>query len=152
MAEIPTKRVVKGLIADDAGDLLIVRRTLDRVWNPGGWDLIGGTVAAGEGLAEAISREGGEEADHDGNGLKIAWRGLVCVFKDFDEVPRQQIVDTSVFEGGVEGTQPKPSLNPVEHTESLWLPLPDLLEVDDLPEQFKHAALEHQAKLATLLD
>lgn len=154
MREKADKLVAKGLVADEAGDLLIVRRTLDRVWNPGGWDFIGGTFdpAIDRSLSDTIDREGGEEANHDGEGFQIAWKGLVYWFRDIDEVPRHQIVDTGVFEGEVEGVQPEPSLTKDEHSEFLWLPVHELLLVDDLPEQYKDAALAQQERLASLLD
>lgn len=54
-----------GLIENRSGKFLITRRTLDKKWAAGAWEIPGGGVSAGETSAEAIQREVFEETHLD---------------------------------------------------------------------------------------
>jgi len=63
---------VKGVVRDDAGRALLLRRTLDTLVDPGRWDLPGGKLDPGELFDEAFLREVREET-----GLEVRITGVI---------------------------------------------------------------------------
>ena len=61
---------VLALLENERGGYLITRRTLDKKWAPGQWEIPGGGVSAGETSREAVSREALEETGIDVSGLE----------------------------------------------------------------------------------
>jgi mutator protein MutT len=62
---------VKAFVRDDAGHILLLRRSTESIVFPGQWDLPGGKCDPGESFWEALVREVDEET-----GLAIQFAGL----------------------------------------------------------------------------
>jgi 8-oxo-dGTP pyrophosphatase MutT (NUDIX family) len=114
---VPSVNVV---VVNDAGDVLMIRRT-----DNGNWAVPGGGIDLGESLVEAAVRETREEA-----GIECRVTGLVGIYTD----PRHVILYTSNGEARQEfsivltavpvGGQPTPS---DESSEVRWVPRADVL-------------------------
>lgn len=61
----PFKLVVRGLIKDAEGKILILKRSIHSRTNPGLWELPGGKVESGEDFDKALIREIKEETGLD---------------------------------------------------------------------------------------
>jgi ADP-ribose pyrophosphatase YjhB (NUDIX family) len=101
---VPSVNVV---VVNDAGDVLMIRRS-----DNGNWAVPGGAIDLGESMGQAAVRETQEET-----GIECRVTGLVGIYTD----PRQEfsIVLTAVPVGG----QPTPS---DESSEVRWVPRDDL--------------------------
>lgn len=108
------KQIVKVLILDRKGRVLLVRRSPLEAWDPGLWGLPGGEVQLGEQLQEAAQREVAEEV-----GLKIqvaAKPQYVYYYPDNQVESATAEVFFLIADNKWEG---KLLLN-VEHTEAKW--------------------------------
>lgn len=133
---IPQKNVVKGLVAEDTGKLLVLRRTLDQRWNPGGWDFVGDKAEGDETTKQTLERESDEELNHNNRGFQVTWNDeSVARLSEIDHEPYQEVV-TTMHEGIVYQVEPEPSLDPEAHSEALWLPPSKLRVLRGLPEIF----------------
>lgn len=113
---VPSVNVV---VANDAGDVLMIRRS-----DNGNWALPGGAIDLGESMVQAAVRETREET-----GIECDITGLVGIYTD----PGHLILYTSngevrqefsiLLTGAVTGGQPTPSS---ESTEVRWVPREDL--------------------------
>jgi len=113
---VPSVNVV---VANDAGDVLMIRRT-----DNGNWAVPGGAIDLGESVTQAAVRETQEES-----GIECRVTGLVGIYTD----PRHIILYTSNGEARQEfsivltavpvGGQPTPS---DESSEVRWVPRDDL--------------------------
>lgn len=59
-----------GLLENNSGKFLITRRTLDKKWAAGAWEIPGGGASAGETSLDAVRREVYEETGIDLEGLE----------------------------------------------------------------------------------
>ena len=113
---VPSVNVV---VVNDAGDILMIRRS-----DNGNWAVPGGAIDLGESMAQAAVRETREET-----GIECRVTGLVGIYTD----PRHVILYTSNGEARQEfsivltavpvGGQPTPS---DESSEVRWVPRDDL--------------------------
>lgn len=106
------KRIVKALIVDRKGRVLLARRSPLEDWDPGLWSLPGGEVQPGEQLHEAVQREVAEEV-----GLQVDVSSEPrCVFnlpnREPLTAPRVFLFETHNWQGSL-------CLN-AEHTEAKW--------------------------------
>ena len=65
MKNNPFKLVVRALIKNEKGDILILKRSIHSRSNPGLWELPGGKVESGEDFDQALVREIKEETSLD---------------------------------------------------------------------------------------
>lgn len=65
MKNNPFKLVVRALIKNDKGEILILKRSIRSRSNPGLWELPGGKVEPGEDFEQALIREIKEETSLD---------------------------------------------------------------------------------------
>jgi 8-oxo-dGTP pyrophosphatase MutT (NUDIX family) len=117
---VPSANVV---VANDAGEILMIRRT-----DNGNWALPGGAVDLGESVAQAAVRETLEEC-----GIECAITGIVGIYSD----PRHVILYTSNGEVRQEfsivltakplGGQPTPSS---ESSEVRWVTASEILNYE----------------------
>ena len=113
---VPSVNVV---VTNDAGEILLIRRT-----DNGNWALPGGGIDLGESVAQAAVRETSEES-----GIECVITGIVGIYSD----PKHVIFYTSNGEARQEfsivltarplGGQPTPSS---ESSEVRWVPKPEL--------------------------
>lgn len=100
---------VRGIIRNDSGEILIVKRHPKSRTDPGMWELPGGKVEAGEDFADALVREIMEETNLD------------CTVGDFAEAiqndyPHKRTVQIMMYLENVEGSVKISE----EHTEYMW--------------------------------
>ena len=100
---------VRGIIRNDSGEILIVKRHPKSRTDPGMWELPGGKVEAGEDFADALVREIMEETNLD------------CTVGDFAEAiqndyPHKRTVQIMMYLENVEGSVKISD----EHTEYMW--------------------------------
>jgi ADP-ribose pyrophosphatase YjhB (NUDIX family) len=110
---------VNAIVTNDAGDVLLIRRS-----DNGNWALPGGAIDLGESLPQAAIRETAEET-----GIRCEITGLSGIYTD----PGHLILYTSngevrqefsvVFVARATGGQPTPSS---ESSEVRWVPLTDV--------------------------
>ncbi len=62
-----TRTIAKVLVLNDEGQLLVLRRSLNDLHRPGGYDFPGGDIEADESIEDGVVREAHEEA-----GLQLA--------------------------------------------------------------------------------
>ena len=101
---------VRGIIRNDSGEILIVKRHPKSRTDPGMWELPGGKVEAGEDFADALVREIMEETNLD------------CTVGDFAEAiqndyPHKRTVQIMMYLENVEGSVKISE----EHTEYMWV-------------------------------
>lgn len=107
------KRIVKALIFDRRGRVLLARRSPVDAWDPGLWSLPGGEVQPGEQLHEAVQREVAEEV-----GLKVEVpTEPQCVYRYPDNQAEPATAEVFLFV--TDKWKGKVSLN-VEHTTAEW--------------------------------
>ena len=115
---VPSVNVV---VVNDAGEILLIRRT-----DNGNWAVPGGAIDLGESVAQAAVRETLEES-----GIECALTGIVGIYSD----PKHVILYTSNGEARQEFSivltarplagQPTPSS---ESSEVRWVPTSEILE------------------------
>lgn len=118
---------VYATIRNDKGEFLLLKRSEDSNTNPGKWDLPGGKLEREEILEEAVVREVREET-----GISIA-PGEIAGYATF-ELPEKRVI-AIVYDGGYIASDIKLSH---EHTEHLWIPLEEILEMNTLPPYFRN--------------
>ncbi|MDO4488265.1 MAG: NUDIX hydrolase [Eubacteriales bacterium] len=75
---------VLALIEDEDGRFLITRRTLDKKWAAGAWEIPGGGQQAGESSFEAVCREVLEETGLDISGVGFEERFPAYMYRNTD--------------------------------------------------------------------
>jgi 8-oxo-dGTP diphosphatase len=115
MTEIPFKLVVRGIIKNKEGKLLILKRSIHSRSNPGCWELPGGKVEPGEDFDDAMIREILEETQ-----LKANLKRAVGIAQQ--DLPYSRSVHI-IMDLDVESYDVKIS---DEHEEHLWVDLDDL--------------------------
>lgn len=114
-AEADGRRCVVGaLILDDRGRAFVHRRSPERRFPPGCWDLVGGHVEPGESLLKALAREVVEETGWQLRGTPqlihvVDWEAPDGRRREFD------------FLVDVEGDLTRPRLEVSKHVEYRWL-------------------------------
>ncbi|WP_164120986.1 NUDIX hydrolase [Sharpea azabuensis] len=68
-------------LIENKGKYLITRRTLDKKWAAGQWEIPGGGVSAGETSMQALQREVSEETGLD---ISLAQSDLIYSYKNID--------------------------------------------------------------------
>lgn len=117
---------VYALIRNEKGEFLLLRRSENSHTNPGKWDLPGGKVNSDESLKEGVIREVWEET-----GISIV-PGDIAGEVNF-ELPEKKVI-AIVFDGGYVVADVKLSY---EHIEYAWIPLEEILEMEELPVYFR---------------
>jgi mutator protein MutT len=110
---------VKAAIRDQAGRVLLIRRSPESAHWPGKWDLVGGKVDPGEDPADTLLREAREET-----GLEIAAGDLIGA-NEF-VVGDTRVVQLTFWADHLSGEM---VVND-EHSESRWVDLTQLAEMD----------------------
>lgn len=124
MSQKPFALSVKVVIRNQAGDCLLLKRSLLSKGNPGKWDFPGGKADLGEKFDEALLREVGEET-----GLTIAIT-RVAGAAEF-ELPARKVAYI-IMEAQLTSGQVRLSS---EHDDFIWV-APHTLPTMDLAEQF----------------
>jgi len=130
--------VVKTIVIDPQGRVLLLRRAKDDTSRPGEWDFPGGGLEQGESLVETAVREAAEEA-----GLTLRSEDVTLVYAATRPSSKGEVsVNRFVF-----ATVLKNSYTPTlsyEHEEYTWVP------IDEVPTVFSHpvyaAALQYVMK------
>jgi 8-oxo-dGTP diphosphatase len=121
MAEVPFFVGVHGVIAN-RGRIILLKRAERMPYKPGTWDLPGGHLALGEDFEECLLREVKEET-----GLDVAITRLLGVHK----VPADPYLQ--VFYACQMVVYQKITLQPGEHTESRWVTLEEMVDLELIP-------------------
>jgi 8-oxo-dGTP pyrophosphatase MutT (NUDIX family) len=113
---------VHGVIVDDGGHILVLRRAPAMLYRPGHWDLPGGHLAINEEIHECLLREVAEET-----GLAVELGPLLGLNKASDGPYVQMIF----------GCRPKESrrelrLRPHEHDAAQWITVAELRQLPRL--------------------
>lgn len=124
MTQKPFALSVKVVIRNEAGDCLLLKRSLSSKGNPGKWDLPGGKADLGEKFDEALLREVSEETGLTINITRVAGSA------EF-ELPARKVAYI-IMEGRLESGQVRLSS---EHDDFTWI-APHKLSTMDLAEQF----------------
>jgi 8-oxo-dGTP diphosphatase len=136
--------VVSGLILDSSGRAFVHRRSWERAFLPGAWDLAGGHVDSGETLLEALEREVWEET---------GWRlvespDLIYVadwlYDDTDPASLRREFDFLIE---VEGDLAQPRLERPQHIEFRWIGVDDVSVLDENGGR-DHGIVRHLVELA----
>jgi len=106
--------VVGGLVADDNGRVFAQRRSEQRKFFPGCWDIVGGHAEPGEGVLEALAREIQEETGWILTKVEqvvqvIDWRAHGEAKREIDLIVK------------VAGDLSRPRLEAGRHTEGCWI-------------------------------
>ena len=99
-----------GALLVRGGEILLGRRSADRAWLPGAWDVFGGHIGAGETAADALRRELLEELDV----RAVAMREL-GLLEATDGGWRLRLFAVEAWEGEPANQQPD------EHAELRWM-------------------------------
>ena len=120
--------VVSGLILDPSGRAFVHRRSWERAFLPGGWDVAGGHVDAGETLLEALEREVWEET-----GWRVVGSPQLVYVADwtYDDADPTSLRREFDFLVEVEGDLGRPRLERPQHIEFRWIGLEDLAVLDE---------------------
>jgi 8-oxo-dGTP diphosphatase len=120
--------VVSGLILDPSGRAFVHRRSWERAFLPGGWDVAGGHVDAGETLLEALEREVWEETGWQVIGSPQLVYVADWTYDDADPTSLRREFDFLVE---VEGDLGRPRLERPQQIEFRWIGLEDLGVLDE---------------------
>ena len=115
MKNNPFKLVVRALIKDEKGELLILKRSVHSRSNPGLWELPGGKLEPGEDFEHALIREIKEET-----GLNISLKKAIGVAQQ-DHAHRHSvhiIMEVEVDSGKFKISE--------EHEDFKWIPIEKL--------------------------
>jgi 8-oxo-dGTP diphosphatase len=120
--------VVSGLILDPSGRAFVHRRSWERAFLPGGWDVAGGHVDTGETLLEALEREVWEET-----GWRVVGSPQLVYVADwtYDDADPTSLRREFDFLINVEGDLARPRLERPQHIEFRWIGLEDLAVLDE---------------------
>ena len=136
MSAKPFSLAVKAVIPDEAGRVLLLRRSAANKHFVGKWEWPGGKVDPGEDFADAVVREVKEET-----GLDVAITALAGA-TEF-EMPRAHVV-LLCLEARLTGGQLELS---AEHDAAEWVTFADFRSLN-LPEQVRDFMLEYAARRA----
>lgn len=120
--------VVGAIVPNGDGKVFVHRRGPDRVYLPGGWDVLGGHVEEGESLLDALAREIEEES-----GWRLTGAPHLIYTVDWETIDdgtpnRRREFDFLV---DVEGDLEHPRLEWPQHTEYRWIGHGDLDLLDE---------------------
>ena len=119
----PTLLVGRCFVKRDDGKLLIVRRALDDNHNAGKWEVPGGKVERGQGLADAQKREIWEET-----GLRVrVIRDFVCAYSYPIEGGRRYQAKFGIAQVVEDGKEVRLSH---EHADHKWVSFEQMLDYD----------------------
>lgn len=107
------KMIVHGLIRDEIGRCLILKRSKNNDVLPNKWDIPGGSVEEGEGLIEALKREVYEETS-----LEARIIDVFHMVENVDNKKKTHFVKL-VFMAMVKKSDV--ALNPSEHEDYKWI-------------------------------
>lgn len=113
--------VAKALVLDEAGNMLLLRRSKTHPDMALKADLPGGNIEADETPADAVRREIDEET-----GLVVPPE-RVALFYANTRFYNGKSVTRSVFAARVSGTKPAVLIRPQEHDSFEWLPMADAI-------------------------
>jgi 8-oxo-dGTP pyrophosphatase MutT (NUDIX family) len=118
--KIPT--IAKVIVCNDAGEILLLRRSQSDNRRPGQWDLPGGNVERGEDIRAAVIREAAEEA-----GITLADPIVVYGFSEPLDPPNPDILPTWIFFAEKVSGRPDVTLS-FEHDDYTWMPLAQVVD------------------------
>jgi 8-oxo-dGTP diphosphatase len=136
--------VVKALLLDDAGNMLVLRRSGTHPTLAHFPDLPGGIVDPGEDLGEALVREIREEA-----GLEVSVHTLHPLYAGTEAYGGKNRLRI-LYVGRLSGEKPQIAIS-WEHEAAEWLPLSDMAEIEREHHSFYKEAL-HAIRTNNLLD
>lgn len=126
-----TRTIAKVLVLNDEGQLLVLRRSLNDLHRPGGYDFPGGDIEADESIEDGVVREAHEEA-----GLQLAKRDLKLVYATckaaFDTEVKQQ-TNHVWLAFAVRLPDDRPIILSHQHYQYSWLSFVDFLALTDHP-------------------
>jgi 8-oxo-dGTP diphosphatase len=111
--------IAKLLLVNEAGEILLLRRSKTDTRRPGQWDLPGGNVDQGEDIRAAVIREAAEEAG-------ITLTNPVVVY-GFSEQIAPDALPTWIFFAQKVAGQPAVTLS-FEHDDYTWMPVSEAVE------------------------
>jgi len=126
--------VVKALLLDDAGNMLVLRRSGTHPTLAHFPDLPGGIVDPGEDLGEALVREIREEA-----GLDVPVHTLHPLYAGTESHGGENRVRI-LYAGHLKGEKPEITVS-WEHEAAEWLPLSDMAAIEEAHHSFYKEAL-----------
>lgn len=96
------KTVAKAAILNEAGKVLLLRRSQTDTWRPGDWDFPGGGVEPGEDITAGVIRELVEET-----GLRLEAADLTLVYTKTEPwEPDDKSINRFLFVGRLTGDRP----------------------------------------------
>lgn len=125
MPDKPYSLSVKVLILNEAGECLLIKRSMNSKGNPGKWDFPGGKVDARENIEQGLLREVREET-----GLNISLQRILGAAES--ESPSKRVAYL-IFEGRLKSGQVRLSS---EHDDFIWVDQQSLGRID-IAEQFR---------------
>jgi 8-oxo-dGTP diphosphatase len=136
--------VVAGLILDRSGRAFVHRRSWQRAFLPGGWDVAGGHVDPGETLLEALEREVWEET-----GWRVVGSPQLVYVADwtYDDADPTSLRREFDFLVEVEGDLARPRLERPQHIEFRWIAVDDVSVLDENGGR-DHGIVRHLVELA----
>ena len=129
------KTVAKAIILNDAGEVLLLKRSQTDTRRAGQWDFPGGGAEPGEDITTTVIREVAEEA---GLRIKAADLSLVYVATEAWE-PSDESVNRALFAARLSGNQPV-QLS-FEHDQFKWVSVDTALA--EFPHPFYSAGLRY---------
>lgn len=109
------KLVAKAVILNEAGEVLLLRRSQTDLLRPGDWDFPGGGIEPGEELTAGVIREVAEEAS-----LRVEFTDLVLVYMATEPWgPSDESVNRALFAARL--TSKQPVQLSFEHDEFRWV-------------------------------
>ena len=136
--------VVGALIRDGQGRVFVHRRSPDRRFLPGCWDIVGGHVEPGERLTEALAREIREETGWSLRSVEQLLYVADWETSEDAEIHRRREFDFLVR---VEGDLSRPQIEAGKHTDPRWVG-PDDLELLDENRGADDGVVRHVVELA----
>lgn len=132
--------IAKAVLADESGNVLLVRRSETDPRRPNQWDFPGGLVEDNEEYKTACSREIQEEAGITVDAAKLE----LAYTEQYVDDERDMLVTWLIFTGFVIN---QPVTLSFEHSEYTWVPLSKAIELIEYDRQKRALELIEQNKL-----